>query len=90
MKSRFDRQFTAIIKRSGKWFVALCPELDIVSQGKTVEQARKNITEAIELFLQTANPSEIGQHTHKETYFVALTVCYSVIGKSSQLAISIG
>jgi predicted RNase H-like HicB family nuclease len=59
MGSKFKPQFTAIIQRSEKWFVALCPELDVVSQGKTVEEARRNITEAVELFLETASPSEI-------------------------------
>ena len=59
MSSKFKPQFTAIIQRSEKWFVALCPELDVVSQGKTVEEARHNVTEAVELFLETASASEI-------------------------------
>ena len=53
------RQFTGIIEREGEWFVALCPELDIVSQGKTVEEARTNLIEAIELFFEVADASEI-------------------------------
>ena len=61
MSSKFKPQFTAIIQRSEKWFVALCPELDVVSQGKTVEEARQNVTEAVELFLETASASEIKQ-----------------------------
>jgi len=56
-KSRFS--LTAIIRRSEKYFVALCPELDVVSQGKTVEEAHSNIAEAVELFLETASPAEV-------------------------------
>lgn len=48
-----------IIEREKKWFVAFCPELDIASQGKTVEEARNNLKEAIELYVQHADPSEI-------------------------------
>ena len=44
------RQLTAIIEREDDGFVALCPELDNASQGDTVEDARSNLAEAIELF----------------------------------------
>jgi predicted RNase H-like HicB family nuclease len=53
------RQFTAVIERDEDWYVALCPELDIASQGKSVEEARRNLIEAIELFFEVASPSEI-------------------------------
>jgi predicted RNase H-like HicB family nuclease len=74
MSAKFKPQFTAIIQRSEKWFVALCPELDVVSQGKTVEEARRNVTEAVELFLETASPSEIKRRLSKETYISPLAV----------------
>jgi len=45
-------EFTAIIKKGEKQFVALCPELDVVSQGYTVEEALKNIKEAVELYIE--------------------------------------
>jgi predicted RNase H-like HicB family nuclease len=48
-----NRQFTAIIEREGGGYVSLCPELDIASHGDTVEQARNNLAEALELFLNT-------------------------------------
>ena len=48
-----------IIEQEGKWYVALCPELDIASQGKTIEEARNNLKEALELYLKHADPSEI-------------------------------
>ena len=50
---------TAIIEREGADYVALCPELDIASQGETVEQARDNLAEAVELFLECADESEV-------------------------------
>lgn len=44
-------KFTTIIQQEGKWFVARCIELGVVSQGKSVEQAQKNLKEAVELIL---------------------------------------
>lgn len=53
------RQFTAIIEREDDQYVALCPELDIASQGASVEEARRNLKEALELFFETASREEI-------------------------------
>ena len=53
------KQFTAIIEREGDGYVSLCPELDIASQGDTVEKARANLAEALELFFEHAFESEI-------------------------------
>lgn len=53
------RHVSIIIEREENWFVALCPELDIASQGKSVEEARHNLKEAVELYLKHADPSEI-------------------------------
>jgi predicted RNase H-like HicB family nuclease len=53
------RQFTAIINREENGYVSLCPELDIASQGNTVEGARNNLVEALELFFEVANAAEI-------------------------------
>ena len=44
---------TAIIEKEGDGYVSLCPELDIASQGDTVELARANLKEALELFFET-------------------------------------
>jgi predicted RNase H-like HicB family nuclease len=52
------RQLTAIIEREGDGYVALCPELDIVSQGDTIESARDNLREALKLFFEVAPPDE--------------------------------
>lgn len=68
------RQFTAVIEREGDWFVALCPELDIASQGASVEEAQRNLIEALELFLETASSSEIEERLHSEVYVTRLEV----------------
>ncbi len=50
---------SAIIEHEGDWYVATCPELDVASQGHTVEEAKQNLHEAVQLFLETADPKEI-------------------------------
>jgi len=61
-----QKQLTALIEREGDGFVSLCPELDIASQGDTIEEARENLREALELFFETASPEEIQMRLHKE------------------------
>lgn len=68
------RQFTAIIERESDGYVSLCPELDIASQGDTVEQARTNLAEALELFFETAAPSEITNRLDSEIFITSLEV----------------
>ena len=60
------QQFMAIIEREGNGYVALCSELDIASQGNTVEEARRNLTEALELFFETADASEVQRRLQSE------------------------
>ena len=55
------RQLTAIIEREDDMYVALCPELDIASQGYTITEARDNLKEALELFSEVASDNEIRQ-----------------------------
>ncbi len=64
------RQFPAIIERDGDGdgYVALSPELDIASQEETIEEARQNLAEAIELFFEVADPSEIRSRLHPEVF----------------------
>ena len=54
-----DRLFTAIIEREDDTYVALCPELDIASQGGSIEDALSNLREAVDLFFETADPREL-------------------------------
>ncbi len=67
-------QLTAIIEREDDWYVALCPEVDIASQGESVEDARRNLIEALELFFETASPVEIKQRLHSEVFITRLEV----------------
>ncbi len=59
-------RLTAIIEREDDGYVALCPELDIASQGATIEEARANLVEALTLFYETASPAEVQQRQHSE------------------------
>lgn len=68
------RRFTAMIYRENGGYVALCPELDVASQGNSVEEASANLREAVELFLDAADPSEIAARTRQEVYVAALEV----------------
>ncbi|MGD1809707.1 type II toxin-antitoxin system HicB family antitoxin [Dapis sp. BLCC M126] len=62
------KQLTVIIEREGDGYVSLCPELDIASQGETVEEAKSNLIEALELFFETANTSEIERRLNNEVF----------------------
>jgi predicted RNase H-like HicB family nuclease len=66
--STIKQKFTVIIEREDEdnGYVSLCPELDIASQGDSIEEAKKNLKEAIELFLEFAAPSEIGNSLKSE------------------------
>ncbi len=69
-----QKQLTAIIEREEGGYVSLCPELDIASQGKTIEEARQNLREALELFFETASPKEIQARLHEEVYVTRVEV----------------
>jgi predicted RNase H-like HicB family nuclease len=66
--------FTAVIEREGDGYVSLCPELDIASQGDTVDKARANLIEALEGFLESASPQEISERLSPEIYVERLEV----------------
>jgi predicted RNase H-like HicB family nuclease len=68
------RQLTAIIEREGQGYVSLCPELDIASQGDSVEAALSNLREALELFLESADPSEVDRRLHTEVFVTRVEV----------------
>lgn len=61
------RQFTAIIEREDDLYVALCPELDIASQGESITAARDNLAEAITFFCEVASPIEVETRLRRET-----------------------
>lgn len=68
------QQFTGIIEREDGGYTALCPELDIASQGNTVEEARRNLIEAIELFFEVADPSEVQNRLRTEVFITRVEV----------------
>lgn len=52
-------KYQAIISKEKDWITAVCPELDVASEGKTVEEALENLTEAVELYLEDENLESI-------------------------------
>ena len=71
-------QLTAIIEREGSGYVALCPQLDIASQGESVTEAHENLTEALELFFEAAASSEVERRLRGEVYVTQVEVSASV------------
>ena len=59
---------TAIVERDGDGYVALCPEVDVASQGDTVAEARDNLAEALTLFFETAPAEEVEWRLMNEVY----------------------
>ena len=68
------RRLTALIERQGDVYLALCPEFDIASQGGTVEEARSNLAEALGLFFETADPSEIDRRSQSDLFITHVEV----------------
>ena len=68
------RRLTAVIEREGDGYVALCPEVDVANQGDTIEEARANLQEAVELFFETASSAEVVERLHREVYVTTLEV----------------
>jgi predicted RNase H-like HicB family nuclease len=67
-------QLTAILTREGDGYVALCPELDVASQGGSIEEARANLVEALQLFFETADPAEIQDRLRQEVLVTRVEV----------------
>ena len=68
---------TAIVERERHGYVSLCPELDVASQGSTVEEATANLKEAVELFLECASQREIQERIHGEIYVTRFEAVHS-------------
>ena len=68
------KQLTAITIREDGGYVSLCPELDIASQADTIEKARENLREALELFFETASDEELQRRLHGEVYVTQVEV----------------
>ena len=68
------RQLTAIIESEGDGYVSLCPELDIASQGGSIEEARDNLREALELFFEMASPEEVTGRLRTDVFVTRVEV----------------
>ncbi len=69
-----SKRLTAIIQREGNGFVSLCPELDIASQGGTIEEARDNLHAALDLFFECASPAEIQERMAQDVFVTQVEV----------------
>ena len=68
------KQLTCIIEREDNGYVSLCPQIDIASQGESVEEARKNLVKAIKLFFEMASPQEVLARVYSEIYVTQIEV----------------
>ena len=69
-----NHSLTAIIEREGDGYVSLCPQLDIASQGDSVEDARENLRVALELFFECASEEEVARRLANEIYVTQVEV----------------
>jgi predicted RNase H-like HicB family nuclease len=60
--------------KENSYYIAENSEFDIASQGKTLEEAKSNLREAIELFLEYASKNEIDERLNKETQFSEMEI----------------
>ena len=68
---------TAVLEKEGTCYVSLCPELDVASQGDSVEEALANLREAAELFLETADPTEVAWRVKGEVFVTRFEAAYA-------------
>lgn len=47
------RRYTAVLVKESEWYVARCLEIGVTSQGRTVEEAQRNLQEAVELYIES-------------------------------------
>jgi predicted RNase H-like HicB family nuclease len=59
----------AIISKEEKWYVAHCVELGVVSQGKTIEEAKANLQEAVELYLESFGTEDLPESTGEVVFY---------------------
>ena len=67
-------RLTAIIEREDEGFVSLCPELDVASQGSSIEEANANLIEALSLFFEIADASEVARRFKHELFVTQVEV----------------
>lgn len=72
-------RLTALIEREDDGYVALCPEVDVASQGNSIEEARNNLMEALELFFESASPEEVKHRFHGEIFITQVEVAVAFV-----------
>ena len=70
-------QLTAVLEKEADGYVSLCPELDIASQGDSVEEATANLKEAVELFLESAPRAEVKRRFHPQVFVTRFEAAYA-------------
>lgn len=70
-------RFTAILQEESGGYVSLCPELDVASQGDTVEEALANLKEAVGLFLECASPEEAKARLHHQVFVTQFDLAHA-------------
>ena len=68
------RNLTVVIKKEDDMYVSFCPDIDVASQGVTIEEAKENLKEAVELFFEAASSNEISNRLHDEMLVTSLQV----------------
>ena len=68
------RRLTAIVEREGEGYLALCPEVDVASQGASVSEARDNLAEALALLFEDAPGEEIDRRLRGEVHVTQIEV----------------
>lgn len=63
-------KYNVIIQKEENWYVAKCIDNNVASQGKTIEEAMKNLKEALELYMQ----EDIDPVKPKEIFITTLEV----------------
>ena len=67
-------RLTVLIEREADGYVSHCPELDIASQGKSIEEARDNLKEALQLFFERASTEEMSERLRTELFITQVEV----------------
>ena len=64
-----SRRFTAVIRREADWYVAYCVELGVVSQGRSLEEAQRNLAEAVELYVESFGTDDLPQASDEVIFY---------------------
>lgn len=70
-------QLTAVLEKEDDGYVALCPELDVASQGDNIEDATANLKEAVELLLESAPREEVERRCRSQVFVTRFEAAYA-------------